>query len=374
LKYVILYAAVSGHDFGLNYTVKTLADTFDELNISTEELNIGFLDIPYFDGINSSAVENVFEKIRRSDGVIFAMTASKNAPCALMQTFIEHFDFNVYKNPFEGKNCFTVILSGDESQLKAEEYMTDIISSSSAVPAVRLSAGKSYIPLFGKDEQVKEMIEKYAEEFYRMKNRKLFTSYASKITEAPKIKNFSKNDAVNFNINNFNEKQEEDINELTRLFSKQYKAESEKRTNVNKNIIDMYENNMTVPKNSKRIEQDMFSPKIKPSIKTCKQKTQNLHHYFQPQYAENINAVIQINISGDENFSGYVTLFNGLCSYDDGVHNAPDVVIFADTKVWNDILDAKYTVQKAFMIGQIKVKGNFMLLSHFDKAFKLKQQ
>lgn len=112
---------------------------------------------------------------------------------------------------------------------------------------------------------------------------------------------------------------------------------------------------------------------LKPRMKTCRQKTESLYHYFQPQKAKDMNAVIQVNVKGDEKFEGFITIKDGECTYNNGVHDDPNVTIFVESNVWEDILDGRYSTQKAFMIGQLKVRGNFILLSKFDQLFKMNE-
>ncbi|MDR2167058.1 MAG: SCP2 sterol-binding domain-containing protein [Clostridiales bacterium] len=44
-------------------------------------------------------------------------------------------------------------------------------------------------------------------------------------------------------------------------------------------------------------------------------------------------------------------------------------MVTADSRAWNDVLSKKVTAQKAFMMGQLKVRGNFVLLTKFDQMF-----
>ena len=79
--------------------------------------------------------------------------------------------------------------------------------------------------------------------------------------------------------------------------------------------------------------------------------------------------IFQINITGEEEFDGYYEIGNHSCQYVEGIHAEPSITVISSAKAWQDILKGKLSSQKSFMTGQIKVRGNFVLLSKFDQAF-----
>lgn len=383
MKTTVVYAAMTGYEQGLNRVIKIIEDTFIELGVDIETINIGLLDIPYYDGIKATVVDNVFKKLLNSDGVIFACTASRLAPCGIMQTFLEHLDYNSYEEVLREKSCFSVITSLDGSEIKCEQYLSALISSLGGAVINRLSIGADYISKINKDNEIKEMIEKYAEDYYRMlrQNRRFFissekainpsvmtSSMVKRIDESEEEillgksskggKKMKAQELLNsLDFTEFNQQQEDDINEITKLISESYNNNNLKQRAVS----DLYRTNMA---------NEASAPV--PHFKTCKQKTQSIIHYFQPQLAKDVSCIYQINVKGNEKFEGYIEIKNGECEYYDGVADDADVSVYAQSEDWTDILDGKYTTQKGFMTGKLKVRGNFVLLSKFDQFFKFK--
>lgn len=54
-----------------------------------------------------------------------------------------------------------------------------------------------------------------------------------------------------------------------------------------------------------------------------------------------------------------------------GDEDACDVVLTAEQRVFEDIIDGRITFQRAFMAGSIKMKGDFKLLRSLDQLFEL---
>ena len=87
--------------------------------------------------------------------------------------------------------------------------------------------------------------------------------------------------------------------------------------------------------------------------------------------AAGVSIVMQLVITGQEQFNGYFIIENSNCNYFEGMVEFSDITIFSDAEVWADILKNKITAQKAFMIGQLKVRGNFVILTKFEQLFKI---
>jgi len=178
------------------------------------------------------------------------------------------------------------------------------------------------------------------------------------------------------------DREEKEVDEISDLFMKKFVLDPTKANDdlyndlpsitaapVSKNLPSIT-GSKNLPIGFSSVLPSIAANQATPRAKTAKQITQNLPHYYQPQLSAGLQAVIQFSITGAETFDSFLHIHSTECAYTEGVANAPDIVIMADTVMWMDILKGKYTAQKAFMIGGIKVRGDFMLLSKFDSLFK----
>lgn len=406
MEIVSLFGAMINYDKGLSKVTKLIYDTFKELGVTINEINLGYSSLPYFDGIKSQSVDSIIKGIRKSEGVILATTASFSTCSSILQNFFEHLELEEYKDVFKNKNCLLIVLSTEEKSFLPINNLSNIINNLGGYDSTRILIDTNYIEQFNNNSDLSEIIERQVEDFYRIVRQKRSFYIPSKSLykgsplplnkpvlshevniekplkspSQPK-QNIYRNTATNstlsnspvnnsitstnsntantasYNtsaINNFNNKQNEDIKEITQFFSQKYK--------------DL----------SSTSKLDDITPALQPLIpampevtqkKTCRQLTASLIHFYQPQYAGNLVATIQITVSGNEEFNGYIKIDNLDCNYFDGIAPEPDMSIISSDKIWVNVVTGIVTAQKAFMTGTLKVKGNFVLLTKFDQIF-----
>ena len=450
MKIAIINGSMPHYDHGLGRVISTIATTLAELGMEIDEINLGFTQLPFFDGMRAATMDDIAMRLRASSGIVFACTAQLFAPSAMLSTFLEFFDGQDYCDILAEKHCLFAMVSKNGGERSALEYISRVVCGFGGYDCGQIGMQESYARSIPDAQQeaiagsVKDIIEKTSEDFYRAvrQNRRYIVPsdavqamqyhvpqpmppvqqpaydptqmyeqpgfptsyppsqpYPSPSPPAPP--------APALDFDTFTEQQERDIKELTALFSQKYAPPSEEQ------YVQPVARPMPTPQIP--MPQMPMPPQVQhqpqpqppvipapqvvppsfqnplpqtpgfqlpqggyhtatpptPSVKSVKQLTQSLPHYYQPQMASGITAVIQLSITGEETFDGYLTIIDSECDYTEGFAENPEITIISDSGTWNDVLKGKYTAQKAFMIGGLKVRGNFVLLTKFDTLFKL---
>jgi len=269
-----------------------------------------------------------------------------------------------------GKHCCLIVVSQYGGEKSALRYLSRVVQHLGGYDRWQIGLQSTHVAGIDNDIVLKEIIERETEDFYRAahQNRRYVvpqdyvagTVVTGGSDETPVLPDIASPTAQVAQAP-LNEQHEKDIEELSRLFSQKF-------GNNDNDIITTPAPRPVAPVFRTDIS-DVSMPPSPPRAKTAKQITQSLPHYFQPQLSAGLQAVIQLSISGAETFEGFLYIHSTECTYTEGAAPAPDVTIIADSGVWMDVLKCKQTAQKAFMMGGLKVRGDFVLLTKFDQWF-----
>jgi putative sterol carrier protein len=90
---------------------------------------------------------------------------------------------------------------------------------------------------------------------------------------------------------------------------------------------------------------------------------------FNPALAKGINAVIQLNATGDGGGSYALSIADGKLEVTEGVADQPTVTINVAAQDWVDIIAGRLDPTKAFMSGKLRIAGDLGLMMRFQRMF-----
>lgn len=94
---------------------------------------------------------------------------------------------------------------------------------------------------------------------------------------------------------------------------------------------------------------------------------QHLPEAFVPEKAAGLEAKVQLDFG--DNGIYVVRVADGKCEVTAGAIDQPDASLIASADTYAAIIEGRMDAMKAFMIGQLRVKGNLNLLLKFQSLF-----
>ena len=371
MKIVVLNAGLSSYLSSLEAAGNLVGQTLEELGMEVVHTNLALIQIPYYDGARTTVLDNLAKSLEAASGVVLLAGVSPLGVGAAMAVFVEHLAHPWYAPCMQGKNCMVVLSHMGGGARTAMSLYGGLLNAAGANDPIRLALREQ--EEIGQD--MRAYIERQTEDFYRIirANKGFFLLESGDKRErapdrpatnegppAPRPEARPQGSSLTgIDLQGFREAQERDINEITQYFARKlaglHPQDQASEADVLSEELELWD-----------------STPVPPRMRTCRQLTQSMTHHFQPHMASGVEEVIQLLIGGDESFSGYISIERGQCYYHDGEADTPDITIISDSDTWTQVLKGRVTAQKAFMVGQLKVRGKFVTLSKFEQYFNTK--
>jgi putative sterol carrier protein len=100
---------------------------------------------------------------------------------------------------------------------------------------------------------------------------------------------------------------------------------------------------------------------------TIEQIMQHLPEAFVPEKAIGVKSNVQLDFGREGIY--VVHIADGACEVTAGAIDQPDASMIASADTYIAIIEGRLEAMKAFMTGQLKVKGNLNLLLKFQSLF-----
>jgi len=311
--------------------INTMQNVLEELNVSVERFNLYEI---------KNAITTLPQTLKSADGIILATTVEWYGIGGYMQSFLDACWLYGDKEKIGSIYMCPVVMSTTYGEREGKLNLAVAWEILGGLPCSGLCGYIKDTQILENNSEYKNIIEKKAENMYRTIHQKLASFPASNqavnqtvaITkgtdltpqESEQLSKYASDDG-------YVQRQKEDITQLASYFKeKLVKDEPDDQTEYVKNF------------------ESHFSPQ--PGVKVV--------YKFQ---IDNKKIPLVIRVQGKDL----------ICSYEE--ENVVDVDISISSSVLNEIVHSRMTFQRAFMSGNMKMKGDFKMLRMLDNLFVFKR-
>lgn len=311
------------------FVLEKIAQVLDELRVTVERYNL------YED---KRAITVLPKTLKDADGVILAASVEWFGIGGFLQQFLDACWLYGDKDKIAQIYMLPVVMATTYGERDAEFTLIRAWEMLGGIPGEGLCAYVDNHVEFETNAQFGLMIEKKAEDFYRMISKKAIafpnSSMGVKKTllrtsnlpltpqESEQLSEYVSNDT-------YVKKQKEDIEELASLFKGMLGETDESDEYIS-------------------LLQDNFYP------------------------LDGLSAVFEINLI-DENASLVIDIEEDKINCYRGTAERADVTAKVKTSVFEQIVHGQKTFQSAFMSGELSAQGNFKILRNFDTIFRFQK-
>ena len=381
MKITLLMADCSANY--LRQSVETIINVLQELDVQIHKVDL--YQLPYFKGVQTKEMNTIINSIEESKGVI----AISNVPMLSMHGAMQSFFDNasLYEEMQFNKPMLAITYSEWLGEVEAAERM---LKSWNILGGIE--GGKVCFTNKVAFKEVANQLEKEIESFYRlMKQERSNLGCSERIIyrsikqgkgfgEAmyhPQVEMVPKTPApVQAPVSS----KSPEIKSFASMLKADYTDKNniaQRNTSIEKNTIseqsriDLATQEQTLGEISyllnREVDEEEFvsmnsgvyrRPIQGEPIKN--KKIQQIPHYFIAQHDKGLKANLKYQIT-DLDEEGYIVIQNGDCTYRDTIEDMPTVELILTEEVLKEILSHRMTYQKSFMLGKLKVKGNFAI-------------
>lgn len=311
------------------FVLEKITKVLEELRVTVERYNL------YEEKRNIAVLPKTLKDV---DGIIMAASVEWYGIGGYLLQFLDACWLYGDKEKIAQTYMLPIVTATTYGEREAECTLVRAWEMLGGIPGEGLCAYVDNHVEFETNPQYNLMIEKKAENFYRMISKKAvaFPNSSMKVKKTVlRSSNLSLTPqeseqlSVYVSDDNYVKKQKEDIEELASLF---------------KGML------------GENVEQDKYVEKLQ----DC----------FFPM--DGLKAVFQIDLI-DENSSLVIKINEEQLSCSRGIPDSslkPDVTAKVRTSVLEEILEGKKSFQSAFMSGDLSAQGNFKILRNFDTIFR----
>lgn len=361
----------------LKSSLDVMLKVLKELDVEVHKVELSRL--PYFDGKRNKEMEKIVQAIADSKGVIAMSMIPMLGMHGAMQSFFD--TATLYEEHYFNKPLMAITYSEWLGEQEAAHMMLRCWSILGG-----MDGGKLFLNKHTDIHQLQQRLERDLEDFYRLvkqernnvKSSEHLIFYKMKQGELAKesgekegkgeIKSFAEL------IRQEGYKGPEVTSDITDV-KKQVQERSEPVINLStkeqtiKEIASLLQKEVSED-GFKAFNTGIYTRVPQFSVSNINNKRlQQIPHYFIAQYDKELELVLKYHIN-DLNEEGYIVIKDGDCFFKEEVETSSTVEMILSEEILQSILTKKITYQKAFMLGKLKVRGNFAVLPKLDQVFK----
>jgi len=312
----------------------------------------------------------IIEKTLAADGLILSSPVYFGVVTAQMKAFLDRSLGYGHKPRTSWKPGLAISVSAGKAEISTAEYLASVLRVYGAFPVARFTAIAVGPGAFlGKD-----VVEERAVDMARDLARAIKEKRRYPVTEndlsfylfmgdlVRRQKDFMRDDYRHWEESGFYDGFESFVGQ--RFSTPPYDEDMRKEW-----LRDMISNEVAKAKGGTVEKAAPEGQAGASGVTSCRELIRMMPLGFKKEAADGLKAVYQFEITGPEEFTAHLVIADGACTYVEGPHAKPDVIVKSPADVWLAVSRGELNGQAAFMSGKYKVEGDLSLLMKLSKIF-----